>query len=822
MDLYIDSGTHVDTNLDERRQQIENAIGHPQHVFFEGDESAYSFHAVMSLLLMSVFAPLVAIAAAIQVYIVVELLGRAASRLRPGKIGRDEELVDFLKEEYDIESQEVDVGISRFIFDHKISSAIVNWSGVAFIYINFWPQPPRLISIFGLVVTFLFFGYVYLLLFLGFSHPFRNEYIANSIYEEKEEFNRACLVTGEAHHSAVANLLEKEPGINVINPVPGNPSLLTKFDIWLFKHLNRLQSQIGPYFNAVKKTPFYHVRWLLLTIVLVLGLRYTAIADLVLSQSGNLFLTTLASVQAAIFAIVFSIIILGVNLSASRYSPRLASTFRADPYYRWTVVIFGFSIALNLAGIYTSNFITEQGFNILILASAALAIGAFWTLYEFVNGTLEKTTPEGILTALNQNMTVRSIVDQAHAAADDFRNHDPFLVLISVIRSTISEKDTVSAGKGLDLLTDRVSELVMYADESEFDEGSPVDESLRTVCVDQLSDILEQAKNEEINQIAVKVTKTAEDIGEASVDRGLDSILEYVVRGQTDLIDTIGFDGQDERLREKIMDTCKEILKNAAENQVWSGAAVGVRLLGWLSASSINGRGADENFDRRYTSILILGFPKIVTTVVDSNVGIRDIPISKWIRVHILTDEVEPGQQLIGSCYSSQAELTSAAIRYEIRAEQRFLDWQSVAAGWSDPVEDLHDAGMESVAKLWFGTILYLEFIEAKTPGHVMTGFNPNIRFHLSDQFVLSVVDDILAGEFDPKTRIDFLPGWVDPVEMPLTGTRVSPVQDSDESFQEWLQRRRKVVDASVDSGFGAPNIEELDLEHMGEDNCDG
>ena len=59
-----------------------------------------------------------------------------------------------------------------------------------------------------------------------------------------------------------------------------------------------------------------------------------------IGANGDRILTTLASTQAAIFAIVFSIVILGVQLSASRYSPRLVSLFRNNSAYKFIIGLF--------------------------------------------------------------------------------------------------------------------------------------------------------------------------------------------------------------------------------------------------------------------------------------------------------------------------------------------------------------------------------------------------------------------------------------------------------------------------------------------------
>lgn len=546
----------------------------------------------------------------------------------------------------------------------------------------------------------------------------------------------------------------------------------------------------------MKDTPLYHYRWPILGCLAVFILFISFCMDYVLSTSGNSILTTLAIIQASIFAIAFSVVILGVRLSATRYSPRLASTFRNDPAYRWTVGIFGVSIGLNIAGLYFIGNVDPWPLTVLTTISGLGAIGAFWTLYDFVNQTLEKTTPEGILSEIEKDLTPASIIEDAHASADDPRERDPFLVLISVIHSTISEQDRVSTFLGLVILRERIADLLENAPTEEFDENSPVDESLENVCVDQLPDLIEDAVEEDLTQSAIEVTETAEAIGEAAIENDVGRVIEHVIRGQSQVIDSLGFETSDERLRKEVMDKASDVLKSAAEDRVWRGAAVGARVMAWMAAASIMRRDEDQAFGRPYTSLLILTYPKLLNKACESDDEKSDHPISTWLRGQEM--DVQPVELMIASCYGAMAELTSAAIRYEIRTEQRLLRWESIAFGWTDGFDGLTDTELVSIQELWYGTILYLEYLEFITPDDVMQNFNPRASFEADSEFAQATINKILDEELDPRPRVDFIPGSVDPIEMPLTGQKSPPVTDPETTFHEWLETRQGVRGSSV------------------------
>jgi hypothetical protein len=505
--------------------------------------------------------------------------------------------------------------------------------------------------------------------------------------------------------------------------------------------------------------------------------------------TGQSILNTLARAQAAIFAIVFSVVILGVRLSATRYSPRLATAFRSDPAYKQTVGIFAVSIGFDIAVLYLFNTVTDFHRTILILLSGGLAIGAFWKLYDFVNETLEKTTPEGILNQIRENLTPETIIEDAYDSAQDATNRDPFLVLISVIRSTIEEADRVSASIGLEILGDRISELLRTAPEDEFEEGTPVDESLENVCVDNLPTIAEEAIEEDITQIATEVTETAETIGETAIEEELERPLELVVRGQTDLIDNIGYEANEERVRTEVIDVSRGLVQDAADSGLWYSAAIGSRLLGWISAASIMNRDADQRHDGRYTTLLINGFPKILGTAVDSDEELTDYRTTAWIRRK--TEGVDPVDLLVWSCYDSMAELTSAAVRYEMRTNQRLLNWEHVAHGWSEGFNHLTNTDLDSLPRIWFGTILYLSYIAEVTEDAVMTSFDPRATFDVDNDFASETISMMLEGPLDPTSRINHIPGGTNPLEMPRTGTQVPVVREAETSLQDWLDNKK-------------------------------
>lgn len=228
MRVYIDSGAHVDSNLMERIREIERALERPELIFYEGDSSAFNTEAVRHILGVSLIAPLIGIAAIIQVYLVTELLGKIYSILGGESRGRDSELVQELKKRHNIESQEVDQGLFPFIYTYRGPLASFNWALLTIIYFVRWPVHP--------LVLVLVLGYLLLLVVLGIANPSRNRHMADAISEASSKYDNVCLVTGEAHHKQVGQLLEERDGIEVVNPTPVNYQFSTRI-VSLFSNI---------------------------------------------------------------------------------------------------------------------------------------------------------------------------------------------------------------------------------------------------------------------------------------------------------------------------------------------------------------------------------------------------------------------------------------------------------------------------------------------------------------------------------------------------------------------------------------------------------
>jgi hypothetical protein len=228
-------------------------------------------------------------------------------------------------------------------------------------------------------------------------------------------------------------------------------------------------------------------------------------------------------------------------------------------------------------------------------------------------------------------------------------------------------------------------------------------------------------------------------------------------------------------------------------------------------------RNPDQRYDGRYTTLLINGFPKILGRALNSDPSLTDYRSTAWLERDL--EDVDPVDLLVWGCYDSMAELTAAGIRYEMRIEARFLNWSHVAHGWTEGFELLQETDLEVLPRIWFGTILYLSYIAKYTPDDVMPDFDARALFSVDNEFAIETIEKILNQDIRPTSRINHIPGGVNPLEHPRSGSASPVVRDAERNWHDWLEQQMEVYRRSsgVQAGWGSLP-DDLDIEDTQDD----
>lgn len=267
--------------------------------------------------------------------------------------------------------------------------------------------------------------------------------------------------------------------------------------------------------------------------------------------AGNtgLFLSTLAIAQASILAIVFAVTVLGIQLVAQRYSPRMVSLFTEAAIFRFTFSVFVLSIAVDLLLLYTMPQQSNWWFTGLVYVAAGLGIVAVASLYTFIKISINRITPKEIAQAFATDLTPEKYFSQVRALVeDDSRHAHPAYPLKSMIMSALSNRERVTAEETLqeygELLETR---LRFFIDNDWFpDDGNKqlTRHLFKPVLEDQLHEIALHAQELEEREIAQEAVRWQYELGKIGLETPRQRVAVHAVSGlATNLMKTPLGDG---------------------------------------------------------------------------------------------------------------------------------------------------------------------------------------------------------------------------------------------------------------------------------------
>ena len=180
-------------------------------------------------------------------------------------------------------------------------------------------------------------------------------------------------------------------------------------------------------------------------------------------SSVRLYLGALAGAQASVLAIVFSVTVLGIQLIANRYSPRLISVFYEVPIFRFTFGIFVISTAAHLALLASAPSEPTPLFHALVWAASGLSLAVVGTLYVFIVTTMERSTPDGIISSYIDRISVSKFVEDTETYAENNGPH-PTQPLYELSMSAITEREWATAREGIQGISNLLTRVVIEAD----------------------------------------------------------------------------------------------------------------------------------------------------------------------------------------------------------------------------------------------------------------------------------------------------------------------------------------------------------------------
>ena len=259
-----------------------------------------------------------------------------------------------------------------------------------------------------------------------------------------------------------------------------------------------------------------------------------------LPANTRLFLSGLAGAQAGVLAIVFSVAVIGIQLIATRYSPRMISLFTDSPIFVYTFCLFVLSVAVDLGLLYNVPQNSTRIFSAGIGTASGLAITAAIGLFVFVRTAIRQSTPEGAIDAFVSGMTSSKYLERVRESVDsESEVAHPMHPLYNLAMNALSGGERVTAEKAVqeygNLVRSIISEL---EDQDTFeDEENQVRRKLfKPVFKEHLRDIALHAEEQNENQIVSNAIEWQYELGKEGLDLEIDRIARQAQFGLSDVL----------------------------------------------------------------------------------------------------------------------------------------------------------------------------------------------------------------------------------------------------------------------------------------------
>lgn len=300
--------------------------------------------------------------------------------------------------------------------------------------------------------------------------------------------------------------------------------------------------------------------FLLATLFAILPYQYN------ISEIGSV-LTALAIIQASILGIVFSVSILGVQLIADRYSPRMMRLITSASVFRGLLILSSVSIGFDLwLALYAPSLSPAYGIaGVAIAGSLAVAVGI--GLWQTVKTVIDRSTPNGILDAYANDITPAEFRESVRRSQHDLNQH-PLHDLHELIMAALSRREWSTVKNGIKY-THEISTNIIEA-ESEGTKLRPQRDELakqyfRDPLKEQLPRAAQRAHETEQKELASNAIEAIETIGKSGIDNNRPYVVTQGASGLGEIFREAPAGKSGQSIREGCLDACQSLLTDLME-----------------------------------------------------------------------------------------------------------------------------------------------------------------------------------------------------------------------------------------------------------------
>ncbi len=234
--------------------------------------------------------------------------------------------------------------------------------------------------------------------------------------------------------------------------------------------------------------------------------------------SARYMLSALVQSQAAIVAIVITLTLIAVQLTASAYSPRVIDIFKKNPDMWLLLGCYGISIfygfmVLKLVEGAEGEFVScvSIWFEFYVSLAYWLGVFTFVALFPYLLNIIRLLKPESIIKRLAIEITKDKIINS---------EEDPIQPIMDIIHGSIMKYDLETTRVGLKKVTKQVIEIIDLNDEEKIS---------KSFC-GHLERVIRLAIRKEDEESTIEVVKNLENFGKAVAERELEKATSQAVK----------------------------------------------------------------------------------------------------------------------------------------------------------------------------------------------------------------------------------------------------------------------------------------------------
>jgi len=551
------------------------------------------------------------------------------------------------------------------------------------------------------------------------------------------------------------------------------------------------------------------VRYLLLTLTAagVLTTLTTLFNPAVETESIRALLTTLATAEASVLAIVFSVTVVALQLVVTRYSARLTSLFVKEPLFRTTFALFVGAIAFNLIVVYLLPIQNDRLMNGAVGIAFALAAVSTFALYQFIQLMIQRSSPDDLISVLVERELAPDEYLPATATEFNAIEVHPIRPLYRTISRAIELGEYQTAEQGIDGLRTVLTRMFEYL-ESEYSEEDAAQYASAVsteVLIEYVPPILEQSYTHEQYDLLSDAVDDVEAVTLNGLERSFTDVTEDAAEALGDAFDGAPLTWEGNRLRIPVKESLLELTKATASDTDYSTFRAVFHPLNFQMKlllrrrpdSNVTHHVVGDYYSREIVEIFEALVERYGPTVQDQDINwIFPTEGRKWT----LPDEAEP----LRHCWREYASFTETVLQYRVSEKEYPFVEGSIDDGWKRITQSAADAGIDDLATLCCMTTIQLAYrVDQLEDGRL--GMWTNNLGLLRRDYDPSIVDKafelLKAGEQPEGQNISVR--TVDPTSTDADQgfiERILNTDDEDTTFEEWLLQFEKDVDGRTES----------------------